>query len=102
MTAERTTIGVLLFDGVEELDAVGPWEVFRGAEEARPEALHCFTVAQTAQAVKRQRIAPASVYVRTIRIGTRSIIDRAPPMSASGLPSDFVRKGLLLLRGGYV
>ena len=51
MTAERTTIGILLFDGVEELDAVGPWEVFRGAEETRPEALHCFTVAETAAAV---------------------------------------------------
>jgi len=28
MTENRVrTIGILLFDGVEELDAVGPWEV---------------------------------------------------------------------------
>jgi len=51
MTAARTAIGILLFDGVEELDAVGPWEVFRVAEAARPDALHCFTVAETAAAV---------------------------------------------------
>lgn len=27
MTTRRRTIGIVLFDGVEELDAVGPWEV---------------------------------------------------------------------------
>lgn len=27
MTSPRRTIGIVLFDGVEELDAVGPWEV---------------------------------------------------------------------------
>ena len=27
MGIESTRIGILLFDGVEELDAVGPWEV---------------------------------------------------------------------------
>ena len=31
----RRTIGILLFDGVEELDAVGPWEVLAGSERAR-------------------------------------------------------------------
>jgi transcriptional regulator GlxA family with amidase domain len=52
MTATRTVIGILLFDGVEELDAVGPWEVLRTAEAARPDALHCFTMAETAAAVR--------------------------------------------------
>jgi transcriptional regulator GlxA family with amidase domain len=28
-----TTIGVLIFDGAEELDFVGPWEVFTGAAQ---------------------------------------------------------------------
>ena len=27
------TIGILLFEGVEELDAVGPWEVLKAAVE---------------------------------------------------------------------
>ena len=27
-----TTIGILIFDGVEELDFVGPWEVFTMAK----------------------------------------------------------------------
>jgi transcriptional regulator GlxA family with amidase domain len=31
------TIGVLLFDGVEELDAVGPWEVLAGWTQSFPE-----------------------------------------------------------------
>jgi transcriptional regulator GlxA family with amidase domain len=30
------TIGILIFDGVEELDFVGPWEVFTMANEAAP------------------------------------------------------------------
>ena len=29
-----TRIGILVFQGFEEMDALGPWEVFRGAEEA--------------------------------------------------------------------
>jgi putative intracellular protease/amidase len=28
-----TTVGILLFDDVEELDMAGPWEVFTMAEE---------------------------------------------------------------------
>ena len=33
-----TTIGILLFDGVEELDFVGPWEVFTMATASVPDA----------------------------------------------------------------
>ena len=47
MTGWRTTIAILLFDGVEELDAIGPWEVFRVAGE-RQAGLDCFTVAESA------------------------------------------------------
>jgi len=28
-----TTIGIVVFDGVEELDAVGPWEVFTASRQ---------------------------------------------------------------------
>jgi putative intracellular protease/amidase len=43
-----TTTGILLFDGVEELDVVGPWEVFT---QARREGDHVVTVAERDGAV---------------------------------------------------
>ena len=33
----RRQIGILLFDGVEELDAVGPWEVLSAWTQQHPE-----------------------------------------------------------------
>jgi len=32
-----TTTGILIFDGVEELDFVGPWEVLAMGKMLRPE-----------------------------------------------------------------
>lgn len=40
-----TTLGILLFDGLEELDAIGPWEVFTGAAQLHDD-LRVVTVAQ--------------------------------------------------------
>ena len=42
------SIAILLFDGVEELDAVGPWEVFAWAakEGTPPEPLSVFTLSR--------------------------------------------------------
>lgn len=34
---EQRTIGILLFDGVEELDAVGPWEVLASWTQQHPQ-----------------------------------------------------------------
>ena len=34
---ERRQIGLLVFDGVEELDAVGPWEVLSDWTQQHPE-----------------------------------------------------------------
>ena len=46
------SIGVLIFDDVEELDFVGPWEVFTSAREAGKE-LQVVTIAQsTAEAIR--------------------------------------------------
>jgi transcriptional regulator GlxA family with amidase domain len=39
-------IGILLFDDAEELDFVGPWEVFKMAREAKPEAFELLLVAE--------------------------------------------------------
>jgi transcriptional regulator GlxA family with amidase domain len=51
MHAERSgpphliRIGILLFDGFDELDAIGPWEVLRGAARAgAPFEVHLFSV----------------------------------------------------------
>ncbi len=60
MTDQRTNIAILLFDGVEELDAIGPWEVFRVAADRQP-GLDCFTVAETTAPVtcaNRLRVLP--------------------------------------------
>ncbi len=39
-------IGLLLFDDVEELDFVGPWEVFTSARMAKPGEIEVMTVAE--------------------------------------------------------
>ncbi len=44
------TIGILLFDGVEELDAVGPWEVFGVAAKEQPD-IRTITIAPTMDVV---------------------------------------------------
>ncbi len=47
------TIGILLFDDVEELDFVGPWEVFTMARACRddPEEIAVVTIAERAEPV---------------------------------------------------
>ena len=35
--APQRQIGILLFDGVEELDAIGPWEVLSTWTQQHPE-----------------------------------------------------------------
>jgi transcriptional regulator GlxA family with amidase domain len=43
--AHPIRIGILLFDGFDELDAIGPWEVLRGAAAAgAPFEVHLFSV----------------------------------------------------------
>jgi transcriptional regulator GlxA family with amidase domain len=39
-------IGILLFEDAEELDFVGPWEVFKMAREAKPEEFELLMVAE--------------------------------------------------------
>jgi len=39
-------IGILLFDDAEELDFVGPWEVFKMAREAKPESFELLLIAE--------------------------------------------------------
>lgn len=39
-------IGILVFDDAEELDFVGPWEVFKVAREAKPEEIELLLIAE--------------------------------------------------------
>ena len=39
-------IGILLFDDAEELDFVGPWEVFKMAREAKPDSFELLLIAE--------------------------------------------------------
>jgi len=55
-----TTIGLLIFDGAEELDFVGPWEVFTMAGKVRDD-IRVVTIAERAQPVacaKGMRVIP--------------------------------------------
>src|SRR5258708_18954151 len=39
-------IGILVFDDVEELDFVGPWEVFKMVREAKPDSVELVLIAE--------------------------------------------------------
>jgi len=55
-----TTVGILLFDGAEELDFVGPWEVYTMATMA-DDSLTVITVSETGETVtcaKGMRVIP--------------------------------------------
>jgi transcriptional regulator GlxA family with amidase domain len=48
-----TRIGIVLFDGAEELDFVGPWEVFAAAAHLRPDAgIEVRTYSKDGQAIR--------------------------------------------------
>jgi transcriptional regulator GlxA family with amidase domain len=49
--AKPVTIGILIFDDVEELDFVGPWEVFGGLFKFSPELGRCVLIAEKAGTV---------------------------------------------------
>ena len=44
--AKPLTVGILIFDDVEELDFVGPWEVFGGLFKFSPELGRCVLIAE--------------------------------------------------------
>jgi transcriptional regulator GlxA family with amidase domain len=45
-------VGMVVFDGVEELDLAGPWEVFGTANVVRPGAAELFAIGSTMNAVR--------------------------------------------------
>jgi transcriptional regulator GlxA family with amidase domain len=63
-------IGIFLFDNAEELDFVGPWEVFTSARMLKPE-LAVFTVAEherPVRAAKGMRVLPDHTFAASPKI----------------------------------
>jgi transcriptional regulator GlxA family with amidase domain len=46
------TVGIVVFDGAEELDFVGPYEVFAAAAMLRPGALRVVTISERPEAIR--------------------------------------------------
>jgi putative intracellular protease/amidase len=64
------TIAILLFDGAEEMDFVGPWEVFTAAVD-RLTGERVMTVAETFRPVvceKGTRVLPDATYEDTVLV----------------------------------
>lgn len=64
------TIGILLFDGAEEMDFVGPWQVFTAAVGDLPEE-QVMTIAQTAGPIQCEmgmRVIPDATYAEAPEI----------------------------------
>ena len=64
-----TRIGMLIFDDAEELDFVGPWEVFTMAAKQRPE-IEVLTIAERAGTIRSSSSITRSISNR--RAGNRS------------------------------
>lgn len=77
----RRHIGIVIFEGVEELDAVGPWEVFADWTQAHPED------GWTSSCISRDGAAVSAAH--GLRIGAHHAFDTAPDL------------GVLLLPGGH-
>lgn len=57
-------IGILIFDGAEELDFVGPWEVFTMAQAFKPDGCEVLLIAQddcVVRCAKGMRVLPDTV-----------------------------------------
>ena len=78
-----STIGILIFDGAEELDFVGPWEVFTMSNEVRD---------HTKDAAQKDRVLMVSQHGGTVKCakGMRVIADHSfagcPPLDMLLIP----------------
>lgn len=71
-----TTVGILLFDGAEELDFVGPYEVFTMAAVGR-EDLRTLTLAEGSDPVR---------CAKGLRVIPEAALDEAPPLDVVLVP----------------
>jgi transcriptional regulator GlxA family with amidase domain len=76
-----TTIGILLFDGAEELDFAGPWEVFTSSSMLRErDALPADTVVTIAESTQPLRCA------KGLRVLADHTVDDHPPLDVVLVP----------------
>lgn len=85
MTDNTRTVGILLFDDVEVLDAFGPFEVFNVARTGRPEEserqlFHVVTIAETVAAVHARG---------NLIVQPHFAIDDHPPLDILVVPGGF-------------
>ncbi len=114
MTANAAlTIGILIFDGVEELDFVGPWEVFTAARHLE---LDCRTVliAESREPVrcnKGMRVLPDHTLEDAPALdvvlvpggqGTRALVKRAPALEWLAARAASCRWVTSVCTGSYV
>ena len=70
------TIGILIFDGAEEMDFIGPWEVMAAAVDGLP-GERVLTVAEKADPV---------VCEKGMRVLADTTYDEAPPLDVVLIP----------------
>jgi transcriptional regulator GlxA family with amidase domain len=70
------TLGIVLFEDLEELDAIGPWEVFTSAAQGRDD-LRVLTLAQRADPVRCNK---------GLRVIPDHTFDDAPPLDVVLVP----------------
>jgi transcriptional regulator GlxA family with amidase domain len=75
--SKPVTIGILVFDDVEELDFVGPWEVFGGLLKFSPELGRAVLIAEKAGAV---------LCNKGLRVIAHCGFDDAPPLDVIVVP----------------
>jgi transcriptional regulator GlxA family with amidase domain len=80
-----TTYGLLTFDGMEELDLVGPWEVFTASRMARGDQDTVVTVAESGPG-------RALTCAKGLRITPDHGLDDHPPLDAVLVPGGQGRK----------
>jgi transcriptional regulator GlxA family with amidase domain len=71
------TVGILLFDDVEELDFAGPWEVFAALYQGAPELGRVVTVAERAGTLR---------CAKGLRVVAEHGFAEAPPLSVLVVP----------------
>ena len=87
----RRQIGILLFDGVQELDAVGPWEVLSAWARQHPEdGWDAFCLSPDGRPVRG---------ARTLVLGAHHSIDDAPDMDVLVHPGGPGTRPMLRDRG---
>jgi putative intracellular protease/amidase len=70
------TIGILIFDGAEEMDFVGPWEVMTAAVDGMPDERVLMVAAKTDPVVRE----------KSMRVLADATYEDAPPLDVVLIP----------------